>query len=149
MFLNLLTNAGDAMPEGGTLTLRVQPATAGERGRRCVIEFADTGVGIPPEHLDKVIEPFFTTKEEGKGTGLGLAICRRIVQEHQRHAADRQRGGPGDDRPRRCCPSGPARTSPSFDAAPVDPARRADTREAAMAEPNRGPPARSSTTRSS
>ena len=46
------------------------------------IEFADTGVGIPPENLEKVMEPFFTTKEEGKGTGLGLAICRRVVQEH-------------------------------------------------------------------
>ena len=47
-----------------------------------VIEFADTGVGIPPEHLPRVMEPFFTTKEEGKGTGLGLAICRRAIQEH-------------------------------------------------------------------
>ena len=48
-----------------------------------LIEFVDTGVGIPPEHLGKIMEPFFTTKEEGKGTGLGLAICRRVVQEGQ------------------------------------------------------------------
>jgi signal transduction histidine kinase len=47
-----------------------------------VIEVADTGVGIAPEDLPKVMEPFFTTKAEGKGTGLGLAICRRIVGEH-------------------------------------------------------------------
>ena len=47
------------------------------------IEFIDTGVGIPAEHLEKVQEPFFTTKEEGKGTGLGLAICRRVVSEHR------------------------------------------------------------------
>jgi signal transduction histidine kinase len=47
-----------------------------------VIEVSDTGVGILPEHLPRVSEPFFTTKEEGKGTGLGLAICRRIVQQH-------------------------------------------------------------------
>jgi signal transduction histidine kinase len=47
------------------------------------IEFRDTGVGIPAECLARVMDPFFTTKEEGQGTGLGLAICRRIAQEHQ------------------------------------------------------------------
>ena len=52
-------------------------------GRPAVaVEVADTGVGIPPEHLARVLEPFFTTKPEGKGTGLGLAICRRIVDQH-------------------------------------------------------------------
>jgi signal transduction histidine kinase len=82
VFLNLLTNAGDAMPEGGTLTLRTAPATL-DSGKPAVrIEFADTGVGIPAEHLGRVMEPFFTTKEEGQGTGLGLAICRRVVHEH-------------------------------------------------------------------
>jgi PAS domain S-box-containing protein len=78
VFLNLMTNALDAMPEGGALTLRVQPAD----GDAVRIEVADTGVGIPAEHLARVTEPFFTTKGEGKGTGLGLAICKRIVQEH-------------------------------------------------------------------
>jgi signal transduction histidine kinase len=48
-----------------------------------LVEVTDTGVGIAPEHLARVTEPFFTTKEEGKGTGLGLAICKRIVQEHE------------------------------------------------------------------
>lgn len=82
VFLNLLTNASDAMPQGGTLTLR-STATTLESGKPGVLlEFIDTGVGIPEEHLEKVTDPFFTTKEEGKGTGLGLAICRRIVQEH-------------------------------------------------------------------
>ena len=82
VFLNLLTNAGDAMPDGGTLWLRVAAGSL-EGGRPAVvIEFADTGVGIPAEHVSKVMEPFFSTKEEGKGTGLGLAICRRAVQEH-------------------------------------------------------------------
>ena len=70
------------MPEGGTLTLRTAPAALGDDTPAIRIEFADTGVGIPAEHLDKVLEPFFTTKEEGKGTGLGLPICRRVVQEH-------------------------------------------------------------------
>ena len=82
VFLNLLTNAGDAMPEGGTLTLRVAPGGLEDGRPAVVIEFADTGLGISPEHLSKVMEPFFTTKKEGKGTGLGLAICRRAVHEH-------------------------------------------------------------------
>jgi PAS domain S-box-containing protein len=82
VFLNLLTNASDAMPQGGKLTLRTAPAALHISTPAVLIEFADTGVGIPPEHLERVMEPFFTTKEEGKGTGLGLAICRRVVQEH-------------------------------------------------------------------
>ena len=83
VFLNLLTNAGDAMPQGGTLTLRTAPATTDDGKPAVLIELADTGAGIPAENLERIMEPFFTTKEEGKGTGLGLAICRRIVQEHQ------------------------------------------------------------------
>ncbi|MBI4470346.1 MAG: histidine kinase, partial [Acidobacteria bacterium] len=82
MFLNLLTNASDAMPEGGKLWIRVsgEAMVSGVAGIR--IEFEDTGVGIAPEELPKVMEPFYTTKAEGQGTGLGLAICRRVVQEH-------------------------------------------------------------------
>jgi signal transduction histidine kinase len=82
VFLNLLTNASDAMPRGGTLTLRAAPAALEGGKPGVLVEVSDTGVGIPAEHLGKALEPFFTTKEEGKGTGLGLAICRRIVQEH-------------------------------------------------------------------
>lgn len=77
LLLNLFTNASDAMPEGGTLTLRVRPVED-----TIVTEVADTGTGIAPEDLPRVLEPFFTTKPEGKGTGLGLPICRRIVNEH-------------------------------------------------------------------
>lgn len=76
LFMNLFTNAGDAMPNGGTLTIR---ASSGDKIR---IEVEDTGAGIAPENLPKIMEPFFTTKEEGKGTGLGLPICRRIMHEH-------------------------------------------------------------------
>ena len=83
VFLNLFTNAGDAMPEGGRLTPRVRPKEQAGAIVAVVIEVVDTGVGIAAAHLPKVMEPFFTTKEEGKGTGLGLAICRRIVQQHQ------------------------------------------------------------------
>jgi len=81
LFLNLLTNAGDAMPQGGTLTVRAKNSNLNESDA-VQIDFADTGEGIAPENLKKIWEPFFTTKAEGKGTGLGLAICRRIVEEH-------------------------------------------------------------------
>jgi PAS domain S-box-containing protein len=80
LFLNLFTNASDAMPRGGTLTIRV---TVPPESKQIIIEVADTGTGIPPELLLKVAEPFYSTKPEGKGTGLGLAICRRIMQEHK------------------------------------------------------------------
>jgi PAS domain S-box-containing protein len=81
LFLNLLTNASDAMPLGGKLTVRGAPSLLG--GAEAVaIEFVDTGEGITSENLEKLWEPFFTTKPVGKGTGLGMAICRRIVEEH-------------------------------------------------------------------
>jgi signal transduction histidine kinase len=82
VFLNVLMNACDAMPTGGTLTLRMAAAQLPPATPAVVIEVADTGVGIAAHDLPHVMEPFFTTKQEGKGTGLGLAICRRIVQEH-------------------------------------------------------------------
>ncbi len=74
-FLNLILNALQAMPEGGTLTLTVQVEDDEVR-----ILFADTGQGIPKERLDRVFNPFFTTRSEG--TGLGLAITHRIIQGH-------------------------------------------------------------------
>jgi PAS domain S-box-containing protein len=79
VFLNLMTNAGDAMLEGGVLTVRV--CDQHERSG-ILIEFADTGQGIPAGDLERIWEPFFTSKPEGKGTGLGLSICCRIVEEH-------------------------------------------------------------------
>jgi len=78
--LNLAVNAKDAMPGGGTLSIRVKPVTLkgeateeGLSGEFVAIRVADTGQGIPPGVLARVFEPFFTTKEVGKGTGLGLS----------------------------------------------------------------------------
>jgi signal transduction histidine kinase len=71
------------MSEGGTLTIRARSWVLEDGFPAIVIEFSDSGTGIPPENLTKLWEPFFTTKPEGKGTGLGLPICRRAVEEHR------------------------------------------------------------------
>jgi signal transduction histidine kinase len=83
VFLNLQTNASDAMPQGGTLKVRARSGVLANGAAAVVVEFSDTGTGIQAEHLSHLWEPFFTTKPEGKGTGLGLSICRRAVEEHR------------------------------------------------------------------
>jgi two-component system NtrC family sensor kinase len=75
--LNLVTNAVDAMPEGGRLELAARPD-----GDGAALVVKDTGLGIPPEDLARVFDPLFTTKPPGKGTGLGLPILREIVEAH-------------------------------------------------------------------
>jgi len=81
VFLNLITNASDALTAGGTITLSATTSNAGNR-EKVRLDFSDTGGGVTPEDLHKIWDPFFTTKPEGKGTGLGLAICKRVVEEH-------------------------------------------------------------------
>ncbi len=73
----LAANAIDAMPEGGTLTLR-----ASRSDSRVLVQVRDTGIGIPPENMTRIFDPFFTTKDVGRGTGLGLAVCYGILSDH-------------------------------------------------------------------
>lgn len=94
VFLNLYTNAADAMPNGGTLTTRVFGNLTATQ-LQVIVEVMDTGFGISPTILPHVMDTFFTTKSEGHGTGLGLAICRRIVNEHKGELAITSHVGQG------------------------------------------------------
>jgi two-component system, NtrC family, sensor kinase len=85
LFLNLITNALDAMPNGGLLTIKTQEASApssSENGRWLKISITDTGIGITEESKKRIFDPFYTTKKIGEGSGLGLAICEKIIREH-------------------------------------------------------------------
>ena len=89
VLINLLLNAQQAMPDGGTITVelhvdkRTRPgleANAEQAFVRCSV--TDTGAGIPADIREKIFDPFYTTKEDRGGTGLGLAVCSGIVKEH-------------------------------------------------------------------
>jgi PAS domain S-box-containing protein len=92
ILLNLCVNARDAMPNGGTLTIKTENCVADEHyvamnhqaklGSYVAISVTDVGVGIPGDIIDSIFEPFFTTKEVGKGTGLGLSSVKAIVKNH-------------------------------------------------------------------
>jgi signal transduction histidine kinase len=75
--LNLVTNALDAMPTGGTLTVSATARAGGVR-----LQVADTGPGIAPDVIDRLFDPWVTTKPAGQGSGLGLAIVRDVVRAH-------------------------------------------------------------------
>jgi len=77
LFLNLINNSLDAMPEGGEIQIR----TAID-GKRILIDFIDTGTGMTPEVMSHIFDPLYTTKDRGQGTGLGLVIVSQIVSEH-------------------------------------------------------------------
>ncbi len=79
VFMNLLVNAGQAIPQRGEITLRTG---TGQDNSWVWIEIGDNGKGIAPEHLNRIFEPFFTTKPVGSGTGLGLSLSYGIVQRH-------------------------------------------------------------------
>jgi signal transduction histidine kinase len=79
VLVNLINNAGEAMPDDGKLILRTRKGTA---DGFITLEVADTGMGIPEENMKRVFTPFFTTKPIGKGTGLGLAISYGMVKMH-------------------------------------------------------------------
>jgi two-component system, NtrC family, sensor kinase len=78
VFINIILNALDAMPQGGALKIALSRADGW-----VVVRVSDTGTGIKPEHLAHIFDPFFTTKGIGKGTGLGLSISYAIVKEHE------------------------------------------------------------------
>ena len=85
LFLNLITNALDAMPNGGLLMIRtreIQPQPSSGNERWLEISITDTGIGITEESKKRIFDPFYTTKKMGEGTGLGLAICENIIKEH-------------------------------------------------------------------
>ena len=92
VFLNLLLNARDAMPEGGELEVATRyDALADE----IIVEIKDTGTGIAPEHHKHIFDPFFTTKPTGTGTGLGLAVCYGIITAHDGRIEITPNGGQG------------------------------------------------------
>jgi PAS domain S-box-containing protein len=91
VFLNLMVNARDAMPDGGKISITARPTDLGDPevsflplqpGRYVLVRVGDTGSGIPPEALDRIFDPFFTTKGPDAGTGLGLSTSLGIVKGH-------------------------------------------------------------------
>jgi signal transduction histidine kinase len=77
VFLNVISNARDAMPDGGTLTVKTM-----EKGDEIRIEITDTGTGIREEDINRIFDAFFTTKDSVKDVGLGLSVCYGFIKEH-------------------------------------------------------------------
>ena len=93
LLLNLLLNAADAMPDGGTLGLHLAPDA--EDGIE--LRVSDTGAGIRPRDLARIFEPFFTTKAAGEGNGLGLMVAKGIVSDHGGHIEVNSEEGRGTE----------------------------------------------------
>lgn len=90
VFINIILNAFDAMPNGGILKIDLAQGS-----KLTVIQIGDTGTGIQPQHLPHIFDPFFTTKGIGKGTGLGLSISYAIIKEHEGNITVRSQDGEG------------------------------------------------------
>ncbi len=82
VFLNVLNNAGDALPDGGKIVVKTRLENAGDSGRQVVVSISDNGIGIPLEKQARIFEPFFSTKDLRRGTGLGLTIAAKIIRQH-------------------------------------------------------------------
>jgi two-component system, cell cycle sensor histidine kinase and response regulator CckA len=132
VLLNLCVNARDAMPRGGTLRLRAENCqldveaahelNSGIAGSFVVLHVEDTGAGIPASVLERMWEPFFTTKESDKGTGLGLSTVRGIVKSHGGFVEVRTKVGEGTVF-RVYFPTATVASEPAVDAGPRPPAR--------------------------
>jgi two-component system, NtrC family, sensor kinase len=82
LFLNLINNSLDAMPDGGEIQIRTDIEGKAGKAQRIVVDFIDSGVGMTPEVMSHIFDPLYTTKDRGHGTGLGLVIVSQIVAEH-------------------------------------------------------------------
>jgi signal transduction histidine kinase len=90
VFLNLIMNAKDFMPDGGQIII-----SGREDNGNVILDFADSGTGIEEQNLSRVFDPFYTTKKNGAGTGLGLSVCYGIIQNHGGNISVRNRAGGG------------------------------------------------------
>jgi signal transduction histidine kinase len=81
LFLNLINNSLDAMPDGGEITIATTLDSKCARPQRIYVDFTDTGMGMTPEVMSHIFDPLYTTKDRGRGTGLGLVIVNQVVSE--------------------------------------------------------------------